>query len=709
MSVEAATQLDEGPLDGYTHRVLWLGRVRVGVQRLLLARGRSGAGGMPEAPPRWSDELAHLLTGTPASGEETLVAVDGEIAAYDDALRGRLEATRAATGTAPGDALRGLGLGFEEECLLWATAAPQVDPAAARLYRMVGGLGTGGVQLDFAVAVALGHRHRDLDRALGMLAPTAPLARLRLLVPGRDGARSLELLDTARAHPDVAARLTGLAAPPGSLAGLAEAVAPPEELVLPPAVRDRAAAALDAALDDGAGERGPRLWLTGPAGAGRRALAAVLAADQGHPCWSVDATRIDVRSGAATLRDLIRETRLAGVALHVRSGDAWLARGKADAAFLALIEDLLADHPLQVSFDAEAAPQLAAALPGLRWIEVPPPDEGSRRRLWRGRLPATVPDSTIADLARRYLMTAGQIARAAERAASHSTGDEAPPVSELARHARAEQTTELATLCQRVEHTLGWDDLVVSDAVRAQLRDVLDYARMRQRIFDDWGFHRKLTYGRGMAVLLSGPPGTGKTMLAGVLAGELGLDLYQVDVSQVVSKYIGETEKQIDRIFSLAERTHAMLLFDEADSLFAKRTDVRSSNDRYANLEVNFLLQRIEAYDGPSVLTTNFKSALDEALLRRIRFKIDLGKPDAAERERLWRSMLPAEAPVGDDVDFALLGRDFELSGGEIKNAVVRAAIQAAATDTAITMDTLCDAAEATCEETGRLVRRREA
>ncbi|GMV42337.1 MAG: hypothetical protein AMXMBFR64_40530 [Myxococcales bacterium] len=663
------------PLDDYTHRVLWLGRVRIGVQRLLLARGRAAGGGIPAGPPRWSDEVSHLLTGVPASGADTLDAVDEELAAYDAVLQERLRVTREERGTAPGDALRALGLGFDEECLLWAVAAPQIDPAATRLFRMTGGVGATGVHLDYAAAVAFGHRHRDLDRALVLLAPGRALLRLRVLVGAGD------LLETARVHPDVAARLVGAA--PASLAGLVEPVAPLEQLVMPEGVLDRAREA-------------PRLWMVGPDGAGRRSLAAALSGG----CWSLDAARIDPRTGAPVLRDVIREVRLAGAALHVRSGDRWLARATADAAFVATLVDLLSDHPLPVSFDSLAAPSLSVTLPGLRWLELPTPDEPSRRRLWRQHLPGA-PDATITDLSRRYLMTGGQIARAAERATDTS-------FSELARRARAEQTSELSTLCQRVEHTLGWEDLVVSGAVRAQLQDVLDYARLRQRIFDDWGFHRKLAYGRGMTVLLAGPPGTGKTMLAGVLAGELGLDLYMVDLSQVTSKYVGETEKQLDRIFSLAEQTHAMLLFDEADSLFARRTEVRSSNDRWANLEVNFLLQRVEAYDGPTVLTTNFKSALDEALLRRIRFKIDLDKPGPGDRARLWRTMLPPEAPVAADVDYEWLGRDFDLSGGEIKNAVVRAAIQAAAGGTSITMDVLCDAAEATCEETGRLVRRRE-
>jgi hypothetical protein len=528
-------ELATGPLDDFTHRVLWLGRVRVGIQRLLLARGRSGEGGIPDGPPRFRDELGHLLTGVPAAGEETLRAVDREIASYDAVLRDRIAETRAARGTAPLDALRDLGLTHEEECLLWCVAAPQVDPSSTRLFRMTGALAPAGVQLDFAIAAALGHRHSELDGALGLLGPDRPLARMRLLVGGRDGARGLELLDTARVHPDVAARMVGVAGPlPASLGGLVELVTPPRELVLPAAVVERARAAYGAGTEAGAA----RVFMVGQAGSGRRSLAASLAQAEGRTCWAVDAGRLEPRASQGTLRDLVREARLAGAALHVRDADLWLARGAADPAFVAVLEDLLTDHALPVTLDAVAAPTLVTGLAQggpLRFVELPPPDEDDRRRLWRMHLPAKVGDRAIADLARRYVVTGGQIARAAERVASQSPGDEPLPMSELTRHARAEQTSELSKLCQRVEHTMSWDDLVVADGVRAQLRDVLDFARMRQRIFDDWGFHRKIAYGRGMAVLLSGPPGTGKTMIAGVLAGDLGLDLYQVDVSQVVS------------------------------------------------------------------------------------------------------------------------------------------------------------------------------
>ncbi len=195
-----------------------------------------------------------------------------------------------------------------------------------------------------------------------------------------------------------------------------------------------------------------------------------------------------------------------------------------------------------------------------------------------------------------------------------------------------------------------------------------------------WGFERKLAYGRSVSALFSGPPGTGKTMVATLIAKKLGLELFRVDLSRVVSKWVGETEKNLGRAFDEAKRSQAILLFDEADSLFAKRTEVKSANDRYANLEVNYLLQRLEAYDGVVLLTTNAQSTIDDAFKRRLRFRVEFPMPDAEERARLWRSMLPSGAPVDIDINFDQLARRFEMAGGYIKNAVIRAAYLAAAT-----------------------------
>ena len=205
-------------------------------------------------------------------------------------------------------------------------------------------------------------------------------------------------------------------------------------------------------------------------------------------------------------------------------------------------------------------------------------------------------------------------------------------------------------------------------------------------------------------VLLFGPPGTGKTMVAGLIADALQLDLYQVDLSKVVSKWVGETEKNLGELFDAAEAGHAILLFDEADSLFAKRTQVQSSNDRYANLEVNYLLQRMEAFAGIVILTTNHDAAIDEAFRRRLSLRVDFPVPEPDERERLWRALLPAEAALGPDIDYPALADRFEMTGGYIKNAVVRAAFLAADEAAPIAMRHLLRAARAEYQAMGKVI-----
>jgi SpoVK/Ycf46/Vps4 family AAA+-type ATPase len=226
------------------------------------------------------------------------------------------------------------------------------------------------------------------------------------------------------------------------------------------------------------------------------------------------------------------------------------------------------------------------------------------------------------------------------------------------------------------------------------------------RVYEEWGFGRRVGYGKGMIALFSGPPGTGKTMLAGLIAKELDLDIYQVDLAQVVSKWVGETEKQLARVFDQAERAHAVLLFDEADSLFAKRTEVKTSNDRYGNLAVNYLLQRLEAYSGVAILTTNKEAALDEALRRRLSLHLHLDTPKPPERERLWWSMLPTRAPSARNINFKQLAKEYEITGGYIKNITLRAAFLAATEGVPIHMGLLRRAAALEMEDMGRLVSR---
>jgi SpoVK/Ycf46/Vps4 family AAA+-type ATPase len=222
--------------------------------------------------------------------------------------------------------------------------------------------------------------------------------------------------------------------------------------------------------------------------------------------------------------------------------------------------------------------------------------------------------------------------------------------------------------------------LVAADALRGQLLDILGWHRHTARVFGEMGLGARTTLGRGLTCLFSGPPGTGKTFAAQCLATELGLNLYRIDLSQVVSKYIGETEKALGLVFEEAEAGHGMLLFDEADALFGKRSEVKDAHDRYANIEVGYLLQRLESYEGIAILATNLRSNIDPAFVRRIRFLLDFPMPDAAMRRQLWEQSLPAADHRAADLELGAFVERFRLSGGSIENIGLAAAHMAAAT-----------------------------
>jgi SpoVK/Ycf46/Vps4 family AAA+-type ATPase len=269
---------------------------------------------------------------------------------------------------------------------------------------------------------------------------------------------------------------------------------------------------------------------------------------------------------------------------------------------------------------------------------------------------------------------------------------------------RSIRDDRLAGLATRIEIAQTWSDLVLPEEQSVSIVELLARIRKRRRVHDDWGFASKLGRGLGVTALFSGTPGTGKTMCAGLIARELGTELYQVDLSRIVSKWIGETEKHLSQVFDAAEASHAILLFDEADALFGKRTEVKSSNDRHANQQVDYLLQRIETFTGICILTTNHESAIDEAFRRRLAVHVRFPVPDVAERARLWAALLPREAPVERDLGIHRLAEKFAMSGGYIRNAVVRAAFLAADEDTAIGASHLARAAGLEYEAMGKLV-----
>jgi hypothetical protein len=310
-------------------------------------------------------------------------------------------------------------------------------------------------------------------------------------------------------------------------------------------------------------------------------------------------------------------------------------------------------------------------------VQASMPSLSERREAWKAL--AGVPE--VEDAAGKFRLSIGQIADAAEvaksAAASRQKGEQPAP-ADLDLGARQASSTRIGELATRLEPAFGWDDLVLPTRPREVLSSISGYLRHRDLVLSEWGYERAVARDQGLKVLFAGESGTGKTMAGQVLARDLGLELFRIDLATIVSKYIGETEKNLDRIFDAADGSNAILFFDEADALFGKRSEVRDSHDRYANLEVAYLLQKMESYAGAVILATNFRQNMDEAFLRRLDFVIDFPFPEAEDRERIWRLLLPGEAPIADDVDVEFLAGQFKLAGGGIRNASLAAAFLAA-------------------------------
>jgi len=262
----------------------------------------------------------------------------------------------------------------------------------------------------------------------------------------------------------------------------------------------------------------------------------------------------------------------------------------------------------------------------------------------------------------------------------------------------------LEAVARKVQPKQTWDDLVLPQDVIDQLKEFCDRVTNADRVFRVWGFDQKLSQGKGTSALFAGPSGTGKSMAAEVLANELKRDLYKIDLAAVLSKYIGEMEKNLDRIFSAAEGGDAILLFDEADALFGRRSQVRDSHDRYANVETCYLLQRMEAFEGISILATNLSQNMDEAFVRRLAFSIRFQFPSETARSRIWRGIWPAGIPLADDLDFHSVATCFKLSGGNIKNAALAAAFMAAGDGTPVGMSHVLRGIEREFQKLGKAV-----
>lgn len=321
-------------------------------------------------------------------------------------------------------------------------------------------------------------------------------------------------------------------------------------------------------------------------------------------------------------------------------------------------------------------------------LELPETDEDQRLTLWEHflkELPLTE-EISPAEMAAKFRFTVGQIKGAAERAAELAASDGGGVSSGLLHECcYAQVVVGLNTLASPITPAYSWEDLVLPESEIALLKSACMHVRYRHRVYTEWGFSKKAAYGRGLSVLFSGPPGTGKTMAAQVITNQLHMQLFKVQLSQVVSKYIGETEKNLRRVFTEAKNANCVLFFDETDALFGKRSEVKDSHDRHANIETAYLLQQMEEYDGVVLMATNLLQNIDEAFMRRISFVISFPFPDAPTRKLLWQKMLDARAPL-DEIDWDFLAGNFKMAGGNIKNCIIHAAFLAASENKPIGM-----------------------
>jgi ATPase family associated with various cellular activities (AAA) len=448
--------------------------------------------------------------------------------------------------------------------------------------------------------------------------------------------------------------------------------------------------------------------LTGPSGALLDQAAEALSHTLDFKLILADILQLDGDTAklAALARDLVLFRAALAVNVPERAepgADAAKAK-QAETAFWKMFQN----HPYPVILMGTSSATVEVPIQTRVWdIEVDPPAFDSRKQIWQQAV-SGIAGSDAGQLAESFHFSGAHIRKTGQlawsRAALRNPSDPAPSNDDVLKAARSLTAPNLGRLAIRVDPQYDWDDLVLPDRQKRQLSDILTRAKFRSVVHRDWGFGEKLSRGKGLNVLFTGESGTGKSMAAEVLARALALEMFQIDLSTVVSKYIGETEKNLGSIFREAENGASLLFFDEADALFGKRTEVKDAHDRYANIEVNYLLQRVEQYEGVVVLATNLQRNLDDAFLRRMQEVVEFPFPDQTMREEIWRKHFPKDAPLDKDINLPFLAKQFKLTGADIKSVTLHAAFQAAQAKEKIGMHRLVDAVKSEFLKKGKLV-----
>jgi SpoVK/Ycf46/Vps4 family AAA+-type ATPase len=458
-------------------------------------------------------------------------------------------------------------------------------------------------------------------------------------------------------------------------------------------------------------KKGLIFFFRGGYGVGKRTMAEALCRGLGSGLLVVDLARMleEELPFEAAVRLVFREALLQDAALYWEHFDILLEESK-EHLLDVVVQGLEIRSGLSFITGERVWEPVGALheVPLIR-VEFPIPPYEERKRLWEVHLDGRFPvsgDVDIGALANKFHFSGGQIcdAVATARNLALGRGEGRIAMADLYKACRAHSNQKLKHLARKIRPHYTWADIVLPPDQMRQLREIVNYVKYRPLVYGDWGFDRKLSLSKGLNALFAGPPGTGKTMAAEIIAGELGLDLYKIDLSMVVSRYIGETEKNLNRIFKEAETSNSILFFDEADALFGKRSEVRDSHDRYANIEIAYLLQKMEEYEGIVILATNLRQNLDEAFVRRMHFTVEFPFPEEEYRRRIWEVTFPPEAPRADDIDFDFLARNFKLAGGNIRNIILSAAFLAAEDGRVIGMEHLIRATKREFQKMGKLV-----
>jgi AAA+ superfamily predicted ATPase len=654
-----------------------------------------------------SDAEAGLLLQRPfgANWGETVALPEAEERAFQQAeSQARLQARAVRQGrpTRLQSLVEAFGLDEFEEDVLLVCLAPACDLRYEKIYGYLQDDVTRkrpGINLVLDLCCPSGI---DRLQVLSHFSAEAPLLRYRLLErfsePGQNKSPLLSqslLIDETIVH-----WLLGTYKPAGEMAPYLK------RIHAPAAIKKQLEPEADFFSKEILDQR-PIFIFTGPDRLAQQRAARRVAVDAKQSMLTVDMATIPkdeinlVQAVGAALRD----ARLTASLLFIEGWDACLDDGAPATGLWAG----LAQHPGVVILAGQAAWRPVGLPEGrpIFWQEFSIPAYSERKALWEGYLAqANVSASMdLTLLAGQFALTGEQIRDAVLLAVNRAEQNgSALSEEDLMGAARTTSSSRLSGLARKVPARYAWNDIVLPSDQILLLQEIVATVRGRSTVLEEWGVGQKLASSRGVSILFAGPPGTGKTMSAQIIAAELGLDLYKIDLSTIISKYIGETEKNLERIFTEAESSNAILFFDEADALFGKRSEVRDSHDRYANVEISYLLQRMEAYDGVTILATNLRSNLDEAFTRRLQFAVDFPFPDEADRLRIWQSLFPPQVPRAPQLDLPMLAQRFKLAGGNIRNIIVTAAYLASANGGVVTMEHLLHSTRRELQKMGRLV-----